>query len=202
MKKYLLPIILTSILFYACKSKRAADAGVKMNETDITASDTSKVAPSFFPVTNYILGQVTEIKKTYTSVKYYLKRDGHLDSTILKPEGFELYLDELRHPAIDSVSMSKYFREVKFNDETLGLTTLTYDPVGALPDNIPWKRWDVYIEPETGFVKRIYMVKRISADRIAQFTWLSAEQFKMVFINDKDAEHPKVIDEMLFKWVY
>ena len=45
-------------------------------------------------------------------------------------------------------------------DKTVDAFTFTYEPSGPVPDSLQLQRWDVYVEPESGKVKRVFMVKK------------------------------------------
>jgi hypothetical protein len=43
-------------------------------------------------------------------------------------------------------------------------------------------RWDVYIDPKTNKVKRIFMVKEVDKTKSLQLTWVSNQWCKIVSI--------------------
>lgn len=164
--------------------------------------DTTQELPSFFPVSDFIESKLKEVEAVHPTVKFYKKENGMTDSTIMESKKMSLFLDELRIPSIDSTKMSVFFTEKKFKDETLGWVTLSYDPNSSIPDSIPWKRWDVHIDPETGEVKRIFLIKEVSSTRSAQLTWLPASGCKIIIIDHTSTEKPMVKSEMSFNWVF
>lgn len=200
MKNYFL-IGLTALNLLAC------NADDKTVNTDSVVNpyadmDTATEAPSFFPVTNYILGQIEVVKKEHPQIKYYQVNDAHTDSMIIDSKKFDFLINEFKLPVIDSLHYSVFFTEKKFNDESIGLTTFTYDPSEPLPDSIPWKRWDVYIDPESAMVKRVYLIKELSPKKILQLTWLPERECRIVMI-DQSSDGSKVkIGEKVFKWTY
>ena len=70
-------------------------------------------------------------------------------------------------------------------DQTIDALTFTYDPIGPLPDSMKLQHWDVYVEPATGKVKRIYMVKNLSESKTIQLTWQSDKWCKTTYITNK-----------------
>ena len=187
-------------MLLSCNSERKNNNVVQENPyVDI---DTTLPAPSFFPVTNFLLGQIENIKRNYTKIKFYEVNRGHTDSMMIDTKKFDFMINEFKTPVIDSISYSSYFTEKKFNDESIGMTTFTYDPQEPLPDSILWKRWDVYIDPESGTVKRVYLIKELSPSRLLQLTWLPERECKIVII-DQSPDGSKVkIGEKVFKWMY
>lgn len=141
----------------------------------------------FFPVTDYIKGQIFEISnKGLTPVKYVTVKD-HTDSSWLKPAEFSEAFKEFLIPVIDTINLTTLFTEKKFMDQTINAYTFTYDATAALPDSMTLKHWDVYIDPQTNKVKRIYMVKNNGSGRILQLTWLGDRSCRITTI----AEPPK-----------
>lgn len=192
-------VILLIISLSACQENVTTEVNYDELYADL---DTTHEAPSFFPVGDFIESKIKEVVDYYPKVKFINKQPNRFDSVETTPQKMALFLDEFRLPRIDSVGMSPYFSEKKFRDETLRWVSLSYDPTGEVPDSIPWKRWDVHIDPETGEVKRIYLVKQVSATRLGQFTWLPATGCKMTFIDQTNIDSPYVHSTMEFKWVY
>ena len=167
--------------------------------------DTVKERPSFFPVGNFIKGQILEIKNKGINPQKITLTGNKIDSAWLKVEQFETEFGEYYSPLIDSIQLSRFFIERKFFDQTLDAITLTYDPVGLLPDSIPWKHWDIYIDPETNLVKRIYLVKKIDSNKTRQLTWLPGINCRAITIvnNSNGNEYKsKIEDEVTIKWNY
>lgn len=126
---------------------------------------------SFFPVTAYIKGQLHEITLKGINPLYYTTINSHTDSVWLKIEDITSAVQEFLSPEIDSLNLISFFTEKKFFDKTINTYTFSYEPSGILSDTMPLKNWDVYVDPATGYVKRIYIVKQPSANKILQLTW-------------------------------
>jgi hypothetical protein len=93
------------------------------------------------------------------------------------------------------------FLEKKFVDQSLDAVTLTYEPIKKLPDSLSLSSWTVYIQPETGNVKRIYLVKT-KATKTTQLTWNSNATCKMVYLTS-NADGSFVVDkEVKINWDY
>ena len=76
---------------------------------------------SFFPVTSYIKGQIFEInERKLTPIKYTIINN-HTDSFFVKFEQLDSLLTEFLHPVIDSTSLTPFFTETRFNDQTIKL---------------------------------------------------------------------------------
>jgi hypothetical protein len=140
----------------------------------------------FFPVTAFLRGEVYSIKKNGINPLLYTTANEHTDSTWLKIEELDAAVQEFLHPIIDSVNLVTLFTEKSFMDQSINAVTLTYDPTGILPDSMKLRHWDVYIDPKSGKVKRIYMVKEIDKTKTLQLTWVSSQWCKITsFITDE-----------------
>ncbi len=138
--------------------------------------------PNFFPVTNYIHGQIEALKSTgINPIKIDSSANGK-DTSWLKVEEFPTAFQEFLRPVIDSNNLTNHFIESKFEDKTIDSYTFTYTAKPALPDSITLQRWDVYISPANNTVKRIFMVKKMSNQIELQLTWQSGQGCKTVAI--------------------
>jgi len=155
---------------------------------------------SFFPVTNYIRGQIFEIKRNGVTPLEYTTINGHTDSAWLKLDRFEDAVKEFLSPEIDSTNLTGLFTEKNFLDQTIAAFTFTYDPTGQLPDSMKLKRWDVYIDPESNKVKRIYMVKEVSKSMSLQLTWQSGKYCRIVSIATDATGNSTVEKEEKIAW--
>jgi len=160
--KIFIPAIAIVFIFSSCGGPEKT-----VNEQKETAVE----KPSFFPVTAYIKGQLYEIKDKGANPLKYTTTNNHTDSVWIKVQDIEDAVKEFLHPEIDSVNLVSLFTEKKFLDQSIDAYTFTYEPTAGLPDSMILKRWDVHIDPATGKVRRIYMVKNISDAKMLQLTW-------------------------------
>ncbi len=169
-----LPVYPILFFFVSCTNSSTEEAGL------ISQEKGSVEKQSFFPVTNYIKGQLYEIKNMgINPLKFTTDNNNHTDSVWLKLEEIDSAVKEFLQPVIDSANLISLFTETKFADQTLDAFTFTYDATGILPDTMSWKHWDVYIDPATGKVKRLYLVKDVGNQRILQLTWQSNKWCKI-----------------------
>jgi hypothetical protein len=168
-----------------------------IEKNELTEVDTTPEAPSFFPLGNFIKGQIVDIKNSGINPIKITTVNKLPDTSWIHVEEFEKVFGEFFMPFIDSTSLQPFFKENKFFDQTLNAITLTYTSVGKVPDSIPWKYWNIYIEPETNKITRIFMVKSLSIDRTRQLTWIPGVSAKAVTISPNGAE-----DEINIKWSY
>lgn len=180
----------------ACHSKQ------ETKHTTPVTNDTAQEIESFFPVTEYLLGQIKELDSMpITPLRISIQGDKK-DSAWLKRRDIRQFVTPFLHPVIDSESMQKYFSEKSFLDQTINAITLTYDPKIALPDSIKLNHWDVYINPQKNKVQRIYMVKEeeVNGQTVTtQLTWNAGKWFSIRTIKQEPKMAPQVEEEIL-KW--
>lgn len=141
------------------------------------AASAEDTLTNYFPVTNYLRGQLAEIRDSYVTPLKYIINGDKKDSVWIKPEDLENSFAPFFQPVIDTANMAAHFKESKFNDQSVNAFTFTYDPAGKLPDSIQLRHWDVYVNPETGRVRRVYLVKQISPGTQQQLTWEAEEKW-------------------------
>lgn len=173
----------------------------KMPLTANSITTDSLAKQRFFPVTTYIKGQLYYIKEKGLNPIQYIIEGDKKDSSWLKIEDLSSAINEFITPEIDSTNLIQLFLEKKFVDQSLDAVTLTYEPIKKLPDSLNLSSWTVYIEPETGNVKRIYLVKT-KETKTTQLTWNSNANCKMVYLTS-NADGSFVVDkEVKINWDY
>jgi hypothetical protein len=152
----------------------------------------------FFPVTAFLKGEIFNIKKSGVNPLKYTNVNNQPDSAWIKIEELDTALQEFLKPEIDSVNLITLFTEKSFLDQSIDAVTFTYDPTAILPDSMMLKHWDVYVDPKTNKVKRIYMVKDVDKNRILQLTWISNQWCKIVSIVTNEKGESKIEKEEKF----
>jgi len=199
MKRIYLPL-----LFIAALTSCNSNPGKPVNTPQATVpADTAKKVqppPRFFPVTDYLEGQLFDLgQRGITPLKYFTTK-GRTDSAWLKQNEVRVAVREFLEPRIDSVNLVNLFSEKQFMDQTLDAVTLTYEPSGILPDTMKLLQWTVYINPETGKVKRIYMVKQGPGNKTMQLTWLSDKWCKITTLANDATGNLVVESEEKITW--
>ena len=157
---------------------------------------------SYFPVTEFLLGQLKEIDSLPVTPLKIITDGDKKDSVWMKKKDIRPFATAFLEPVIDSASMEKYFGEKSFMDQTINAVTLTYDPKIQLPDSIKLNHVDVYIDPGKNKVQRVYMVKEeVKNDEsvVTQFTWKVNEWCSIRTIKQLPGKAPEVKEEMM-KW--
>lgn len=181
---------LSFLILSSCHSK---------NNSNEQAEDTTANA-SIFPVTSFLKGQLRIIDSMSTTPLKLIISEGKTDSIWLKRDEVRSEAAPFLVPEIDSVSMSPFFSEKSFLDQTINAFTFSYDPKTILPDSLHLTHWDVYINPQTGKVQRVYLVKEINEDNkniTTQLTWVTDGWYSIRTITQKPGTEPDIKEEKL-----
>ena len=92
-------------------------------------------------------------------------------------------------PIIDSNGLKSTFDQKIFKDETLNAFTFTYDAKNVQTNTFAFTHWDVYVDPETNKVTRVYLLKKESADKILQLTWQSGKWCKILTLTNTNGKN-------------
>ena len=177
-----------------------ATCNTSSKKNTITSNETEEEKVDFFPVTEYLKGQLAEIKTNGVNPIKYTIMGNKKDSVWLKMDELETAFAEYLSPVIDSAAMAPYFKESKFLDQTVGAFTFTYEPLKDIPASILLKRWDVYVGQESQKVDRIYIEKLTPDNKRIQLIWQAKGKSKMVIISTDAAGEPKIEKEEVIKW--
>lgn len=165
-----------------------------------TVAETDTTKQHFFPVTTFIKGEIYEIKNDGVNPLKYTTANNRTDSVWLKMEEVETAVSEFLTPEITADNLTTLFTEKSFLDQSINAVTLTYEPKSTLPDSMKLRRWDIYIDPNTQKVKRLYMVKEINSELTLQLTWVSKKWCKITSIATDKNGASTVIKEEKLNW--
>ena len=188
---YFLPII----VLCACHNKEANQPPIVNNTEE---------AQPFFPVTDFLLGQLNEIDSMPVTPLKIITDNGKRDSIWLKKSDIRPFAKPFLSPVIDSISLHSFFEEKSFMDQTINAVTLSYDPVKKLPDAMKLTHWDIYIDPQKGTVQRVYIVKEEIINGVTlttQLTWKSNKWCSVRTIEQQPKMAPTVREEIM-KWEF
>ena len=187
---YLIP------LFFLCSCH------TKDNRQEAAVINNNDEPQFFFPVTEFLLGQLREIDSLPVTPLKIITDNDIRDSIWLKRSDVRTFAKPFLSPVIDSNTMQSYFVEKSFLDQTINAVTLSYDPVKKLPDSIQLNHWDVYIDPQKNTVQRVYMVKEenINGTTITtHLTWKAGKSCSITTIKQQPKMAPEVRSEIV-KW--
>ncbi|MEO8853915.1 MAG: hypothetical protein ABI359_09055 [Ginsengibacter sp.] len=174
------------VLFGRCHSQNNSIAAVTLPADSV----------HIFPVTSFLKGQLKMLDTMPVTPLRTISENGKTDSTWLKREDIRKNAGSFLVPVIDSASMISLFTEKSFLDQTLNAYTFSYDPKVKLPDSVHLVHWDVYMNPQTNEISRIYLVKE-NADTTTQLTWLVNKWYSIRTIVQPTGKKPQVKEEKM-----
>ncbi len=174
------------IFFTACSGKKSNTAS-----TNIPVQ-----TENIFPVTDFLKGQLRIIDSSGVTPLKIISVNGKTDSVWLKREDIRRNATPFLTPVIDSANMYSLFSEKSFLDQTINAFTFSYDPKKKLPDSIKITHWDVYMNPQTNAIDRIYIVKE-NADTTSQLTWLVNKWYSIRMIVQLANAQPQIKEEKM-----
>ena len=186
------------LLIISCKTKTVEDSEAVVTTQGATSD--SSMSDAFFPVTSYIRGQINDIRLKGVNPMMYTIVKGRTDSSWLKAENLEMAMAPFLASIIDTSNLQNLFSEKEFLDQTLNAYTFTYDPKTVLPDSLALQHWDVYVDPGTNKVTRIYLIRKNKDNTQQQLTWQSDKWCKIVTIAGDEKENSVVAKEVFIKW--
>lgn len=192
MQKLFSLVLLTGLLgFNACHSKPTPQPVNNQTSVDST---------NIFPVTSFLKAQLRQLDTMPITPLLLTTREGQTDSAWLKRSDLREMALPFLSPEIDSIHMHSLFKESSFLDQTINEYTFSYDPAKKLPDSIHLTHWDVYMNPQTNTIERIYMVKeRDSANQniTTQLMWLVNKSYSIRTINQIAGKQPVIKEEKM-----
>lgn len=183
------------ILLYSCNNQSAEK--INTPQTEIHKID------SFFPVTSYIKGQILILDSLPVTPLQITTINNKTDSAWLTKEKSKLFFAPFLAPVIEETNLTSLFRQTVFNDQTLNAITFTYDPVAKIPDSLSLRSWSVYVNPETGSVSKVYLVKQFVENGktfTQQLTWHSNKSAKINTILNETGGEMKLLKEVSLIW--
>lgn len=191
-KLFLIIIIGFSFFLDSCHSDK--------NKVEHSKKVSTQLA-SIFPVTEFLKGQLKMMDSMQITPLKLLISNGKTDSIWLKREDIRTDATPFLQPKIDSITMSPLFSEKSFLDQTINAFTFSYDPKVRLPDSLHLTHWDVYINPQSSEVQRIYLVKETNKSNnhiTTQLTWVTDGWYSIRTITQSpDKIDPDVKEEKM-----
>ncbi len=196
--KFIFFVAMLGIIITGCNSSsnKALPAATQVEIEEVKKD-------SFFPVTSFIKGQLLLLDSLQVTPLHTITINNKVDSIWIKKDELPSLLSSFTLPVIKETNLINYFKETSFKDQTLNAITFTYDPIKALPDSIPLRHWDVYINPETGKVTTVYLVKQFKENEkiiTQQFTWKTDKWAMIVTLTNKPDGSTLVLKEDKFIW--
>jgi hypothetical protein len=192
---------LSAFLIISCGDDTAENS---TSATKISPEDTSSVKPAFVNLSEFLKGQLKELETVEVSPLYIVKKPRRVDSNWIKREQLSNIAAPFLASTIDSSHMAPYFQESSFEDRTIAAVTFTYEPKVELPREINVRKWDVYVDPNSQNITRVFIVKEMmKGDQkvTQQLTWKTGHWFKITNIMEVENSTP-VIEEEQVIWKF
>lgn len=143
--KYILPLfLLCYIVVASCKNN---SSGTTSNNSDSTiAANDSSIAKqeNFFPVPEYIGGQLKMIDSLQLPLTMSVTVNGKSTSAVASDTQLRFWARQFQEPDISSDSLKKFYRETSLADQSAPSVTLSYSATNI---TLPMQKIDVYIKP-------------------------------------------------------
>lgn len=166
-----------------------------------TAINSDSTNTGFFPVTAFLKGQMAELDSFPVTPLLVTTLQNKTDSVWLKKETVGPLLQPFIEEEINENNLTSFFKATKFNDQSVNAITFTYNPKKLLPDSIHLRHWDIYINPETGKINKVYMVRLLNENGKSytqQLIWQTNKWAKITsFLNKPDGNMEIVKEEKL-----
>lgn len=189
--------IITTFCLFSCTEKKGG------LETDSQTEDTTEAKPKFFPVTEFLAGQIALFDSMPVTPLHLTTINGKTDSEWIKREQLKTFLNPFVTHEINDSNLIKYFTESKFNDQTIDAATLSYLPKSTKPDSLSLSMWNVYINPKKGRVIKIYIQKNIKENNqniTQQLTWQVGKYAEITSIINTPDGKSSVLKREKFIW--
>jgi hypothetical protein len=151
MKSCLLSLLLFSLL------SGCADE-IETPRTEAQIPDSTLKLKQFFPILDYLKGEVNNVNNVATAVKTYVTANGKMDSGFVSTEQFKAIMQEFLPVELNKENFEKYYSESSFFDQTTETSTFTY---ATKNDELEFHRIDVLVQGSESYdkVSSIYMEK-------------------------------------------
>ncbi|HEX4956724.1 MAG TPA: hypothetical protein VFV46_00995 [Lacibacter sp.] len=118
----------------------------------------SKEKAGFMDVAGYLKGQLAYLDTVPLALlKTTLQDTVYTDSVFIQKAQLRTAITPYLQSQLDKEQFESSFEETSFLDASINTVTLTYN---AINNNLPIQRIDVYVDPETEQIKRVYLVRQ------------------------------------------
>ncbi|MHA4843789.1 hypothetical protein ACX0G7_06490 [Flavitalea antarctica] len=125
--------------------------------------DSTNKAKQFFPVLDYLKGELSNVDSFATAIRVYTTFNGKTDSSFVTVDQFNGIMQEFLPPELSKENFEKYYSESSFFDQTTQTSTFTY---ATKNDDLEFHRIDVLVQGSESYdkVSSIYMEKFIGGE--------------------------------------
>jgi hypothetical protein len=166
-------------LFTAC-----ADEMESSPVPEASLPDSTNKAKQFFPILDYLRGQVKDVDSFSAAIKFYLTTNDKTDSGYMQLDQFKTLMQEFLPPELSKENFEKYYTESSFFDQTTQTSTFTYSTKN---DELDFHRIDVLVQGTETYdrVSSIYMEKFTDHDDSSVLKKMLLRDGQMVMINSE-----------------
>ncbi len=187
------------ILLYglSCTNKKTIE------QFPLRTDTATNIKISFFPVTSFFKGQLLQFDSLLVTPLHTITISNKTDSEWIKREQLKKLLLPFLFPEINDSNLTKYFKEIKFNDQTLNAITFIYQPITTLPDSINLLTWNVYVNPQTGRISKIFLIKHLNENNheiIQQLTWKTDKYAEIINLFKNSNGKTELLKREKFIW--
>jgi len=136
-----------------------------------------------FPVESFFAGQIHLVDSLQLPVFKYITHDNKTDSVLISLNEFKILANEFMEPDITRLSLSRYYKETGFADQSIPSVTLNYSTTNK---DLEIQRIDVIINPNPVLndkVKSIYIEKITNskdASILKKLYWKANKHFQII----------------------
>jgi hypothetical protein len=193
-------LLIAGWLLSQCTAKESGSSTGTTVAEDTSATDSLQ----FFPVTAFLQAQINQLDSMPVTILQIARVGDRLDSTWISTKQLKPQLQPFTEDTIEKRNLVKLFRENRFNDQSTESVTLTYLPrVSPLPETVRLRRWDVYVHPESGQLKMVYISRQLIRNGepvTQQLIWKTGQWAKLVTAGTGKEGTTTTAEEI--KWIW
>lgn len=163
------------------------------------SSDTGKDKPEFIDVASYLKGQLAYMDTIPFAFEKTVLRDSvYTDTSFLTKQQVKEIVLAFLPEEMEKKNFQKLYAETSFADASTNFITLTYEPEEK--KDLPVQRIDVYVNPETQEIAKLFMVRKKDtrdSSLTQQLLWKHNKSCKLITTVYKANEQEKVLSEKI-----
>lgn len=168
----------------ACKNNPPSGTSAEMHSSK-----------QFYPISNYVYGELNYLDSMPLAVIKYTTIDGVTDTSVVEKSKFKGIAQSFFTPDIGSSKFKNQYKEESFIDATLGTITLTYT---ATNDTAEIRKTDVLLNQEDTKVRTLYVEKKITGtdnSGTQKMLWTTHRYCQITTLQQKTDTPEKIIVE-------